>query len=113
MEAAMNNMHRRCFKAFINSGGDPNDLAQMEGLMHFVQGLVIVFPDKRRRVLDLILCAEDEKPYTRVARQLGLSMEAVYQHVSRGGAQLEEEIRRRYAGQNGDGKGAASGPMRR
>jgi hypothetical protein len=90
----MNCVQRRVFRAFVRSGGDPNNPAQFAALMHYVQALVLTLPNKAGRVVDLMLRGDERTTYAAVAERLGISEGAARVDGWRGSSLLAEAILR-------------------
>jgi len=90
----MNCVQRRIFRAFIASGGNPNDPRHAALLWQFARAVAFALPEQVARVLDLMLRGDRETTYARVAQQLGVSAQAARQYGSRGGRVLAEAVRR-------------------
>jgi hypothetical protein len=87
---AMNCVQRRVFRAFVRSGGDPNNPAQFAALMRCVQALVLTLPNRAGRVVDLMLRGDERTTYAAVAERLGISEGAARVDGWRGSSLLAE-----------------------
>jgi len=94
----MNNLQRRLFRAFADAGGDLCDDAQVERLIRYVEGRLLLLPPKIREAVEVMWRSPEGAEYRGVAEQLtaragGLvSVTTFRQRVSRGLRMLEQAI---------------------
>src|SRR5207244_13206823 len=95
----MNTIQRRLLRAFLQSGGDLTDAAQVDGLLRCIEGYLVILPPKVRAAVELTWRQADCEPYKLLAPTVG-EREGVTpraatfrQRVSRGARLLAAAIR--------------------
>jgi hypothetical protein len=96
----MNGLHRRLLKAFVQSGGDLGEGADLDRFATLVRTNVLLLTSRTRRAVELVLEGGEEISYETIAERLTaqegrrVSVASVRQRVSRGGRHLERAVRR-------------------
>jgi len=96
----MNNIERRLFQTFMESGGNARDEGAVAGLIDCVENTLLVMPTRVRTAVEFFWRGSDGISYEEVAARLrrrertAVTVAAAQQRVSRGVRRLEEVIRR-------------------
>jgi len=95
----MNAIHRRVLRAFVDSGGDLSEAAQVDGLVRYVETRMCLLPPKLRTAIEIGWELPQGVDYALIAERLSSSEGAVVsavtarQRVSRAVRALEKPIR--------------------
>jgi len=97
----MNAIQRRVIRAFVESGGDLAEPAQVDRFIRYVEALVVLLPPKMRTAVEVGWDLSQQLGYDVIAMELSnreracVTAIAARQRVSRGLRVLERLIRRR------------------